>query len=229
MRQENSRHHFEMSWQPYAGLKTKAIYKGLFSAIFLLVLGTSIPAGGTEQDDALGGILSGRGGMDSYAEVKTISEKLLLVAGHNYMGKGIANVQAKFGSASAFRLTQGEGSPMAVCYAIDDYLIVFRAGAMGSWSEITGITFVKQELVSFARNCGNSATLRKWFAVNKKLLLSTSALANALRLERLPIDGLLATQGIVVNGIAMAKTTAVAYSQDGERLQWLDISEFIER
>jgi len=78
----------------------------------------------------------------------------------------LTSVEGRLGPARRFRVTPGEGAPLALCYRAtepgDGTAVVFEAGAMGSWETITAIVVADaQDLGEAAVYCGRSRVVTK--------------------------------------------------------------------
>jgi len=181
------------------------------------------------SDHALTGVLTERGSMDSYESLRSIPNELMYVGGEKFLNKKFLAVTGKFGEAPIFRLAKTDGSPVGLCYLVDDYVIVFRAGPMGSWQSITGISFVKNDLVAFSDRCVDSKVLASWFRSNRSSVLSRPSLASRLGLKLLPKDGVFSEERITTPEVHSLTTKAIGYSDDQRELRWVDVSEFTEQ
>jgi hypothetical protein len=61
-----------------------------------------------------------------------------------------------------------------------------------------------------------------------KELLNSQQLSRKLGMNSLPPEGILATKSWMVGGKEQVLTSVVAYSQ-GSSLNWVDVSQFVER
>lgn len=206
----------------------KKILKRFFAALCRLALVFPILASAGEIEK-LDSVLTERGPIDSYTLVRTIPDAALKVDGMNFFGRDLKHVAVRFGPTAAFRLSAVEGAPIGLCYSVDDYVVIFRAGALGAWKAITGITLVEAKLVEFASRCGSSPSVDAWFKTNRRRLLTSSALAETLGLTGLPKNGVLSTKERSIKGESVTDTSIVAYSSAYPNLHWLDISKISER
>lgn len=100
----------------------------------------------------------------------------------------IAQVQEKLGAANVVKLGNIDGRPKAVCYrsASDDTVVVFEAGPLGGFDQVTGVTVASG--TAFApplRDCATSAKISRALAAAGTLRLGAdiNAVAGQLKID----------------------------------------------
>lgn len=180
-------------------------------------------------DERLLGALYENAEIGQLEQVQSIPLAVTAVAGIKVFQAELNGLRSKFGPAPIARLSAREGSPFALCYLAEDVALVFRAGAMGGWKRVTGFTAVRAETFGVLRlDCVRSARLVAWMRRPENELLNRQRLSRKLGMGGLPANGILTTKRWMVDGKEHVQTTVVAYSQDSS-LNWVDISQFVER
>ncbi len=181
------------------------------------------------DDERLLGALDETAEIGHLAMVQSIPTAVMSVADVKVFQAELNGLRSKFGPARIARLSRREGSPFVLCYSTDDLAIVFRAGAMGGWKRVTGFTAVRADTLGALRSdCAQSERLAAWMRQSGKELLNSQQLSRKLGMNSLPPEGILATKSWMVGGKEQVLTSVVAYSQ-GSSLNWVDVSQFVER
>ena len=196
---------------------------------YSLMAACIVPVACRAADGGLLGALDETVEIGQLARVRSIPASAAVVAGVKVFQAELSGLRSKFGSAPVARLSQREGSPLALCYFAGDVMLIFRAGAMGGWKRVTGVTAVRAESLGTLRlDCVRPAALTAWMRRPGNDLLDPQQLSKRLGMDSLPANGLMATSRWMVGGKEYSRTTAVAYDQ-GASLTWFDMSQFVER
>jgi hypothetical protein len=196
---------------------------------YALMVACIVPVACRAADERLLGALDETAEIGQLARVRSIPASAAVVAGAKVFQAELSDLRSKFGSAPVARLSEREGSPLALCYFAGDVALIFRAGAMGGWKRVTGVTAVRAESLGTLRlDCARSAALTAWVRGPGNDLLDRQQLSKRLGMDSLPANGLMATSRWMVGGKEYSRTTAVTYDQ-GASLTWFDMSQFVER
>jgi hypothetical protein len=102
----------------------------------------------------------------------------------------LADVKAKLGNAPVYKARDAEGRPNTICYSSakrnDNTVVVFEAGPLGGFEELTGITVGSADLFSQPyQGCtkSNKVDRRSVAAGDLKLGVDVERVAHALRVK----------------------------------------------
>lgn len=196
---------------------------------YALMAACIVPVAGWAADERLLGALDEAAEIGQLTRVRSIPASAAVIAGAKVFQDELSSLRSKFGSAQVARLSEREGSPLAPCYFAGDLALIFRAGAMGGWKRVTGVTAIRAESLGTLRlDCARSAALTAWVRGPGNDLLDRQQLSKRLGMDSLPASGLMTTSRWIVGGKEYSRTTAVTYDQ-GASLTWFDMSQFVER
>ena len=100
---------------------------------------------------------------------------------------------------------------------------------MGGWKRVTGFTVLRADVLAAIRlKCSRSKALAKWLHQAGTDWLSSQQLSKKLAVDTLPENGVMATKSLKIAGKEHLLTSLVAYSQRPS-LEWVDVSQFVER
>ena len=100
---------------------------------------------------------------------------------------------------------------------------------MGGWKRVTGFTVLRADALAAIRlKCSRSEALATWLHQAGKDWLSSQELSKRLGVDTLPANGVITTKSFNITGKVHWLTSLVAYSP-GCSLEWVDVSQFVER
>lgn len=198
-------------------------------ALAALLVALLAPIASLASDERLLGALDETAPIGQLAEAQEIPISLLSVAGVKVFHSELSGLRSTYGFAPIARLSSREGSPLVLCYVADGQGVIFRSGAMGGWKRVTGFTVLRADAFAAIRlKCSRSEALAAWLHQAGKDWLSSQQLGKKLGVDTLPKNGVMATKSLKIAGKEHLLTSLVAYSQ-GPLLEWVDVSQFVER
>ena len=213
---------------------TKNILRlSLLTACVIYTMTTSAAAGlplPKSDELLLRSTIDESGSIDGLKPVAGKPPALLIVSGHDVLGKELRHLQELFGVGKIQKISSQDGSPIALCYSDSHVSIVFRAGAMGGWKRVTGVSVIASKYVPSSISCVQSTVLNKWLRTDGMKTLDPAALSIQVKEATLPPIGLIWVRDIYIDNKSASQSTALTYGpMEGGRLTWVDLSRFTER